>query len=59
MQMPTSENTKCVGCPCHLAHLCAGKGAKELLVNVEDCVYILSLSQESKMKKTAKGVHEL
>ena len=27
-----------VGCPCHLAHLCAGKGAKELSVNVEDFV---------------------
>ena len=26
------------GCPCHLAHLCAGKGAKELSVNVEDFV---------------------
>ena len=36
--MPTSENTKCVGCACHLAHLCAGKGAKELPVNVEDFV---------------------
>ena len=27
-----------VGCPCHLAHLCAGKGAKELSVNVEDFI---------------------
>ena len=27
-----------VGCPCHLAHLCAGKGATELSVNVEDFV---------------------
>ena len=27
-----------VGCPCHLAHLCAGKGAKEHSVNVEDFV---------------------
>ena len=27
-----------VGCPCHLAHLCAGKGAKELSVNIEDFV---------------------
>ena len=24
--------------PCHLAHLCAGKGAKELAVNIEDFV---------------------
>ena len=27
-----------VGCPCHLEHLCAVKGAKELSVNVEDFV---------------------
>ena len=27
-----------VGCPHHLAHLCAGKGAKQLSVNVEDFV---------------------
>ena len=27
-----------VGCPCHLAHLCAGKEVKELSVNVEDFV---------------------
>ena len=27
-----------VGCSYHLAHLCAGKGAKELSVNVEDFV---------------------
>ena len=27
-----------VGWPCHLAHLSAGKGAKELSVNVEDFV---------------------
>ena len=26
------------GCPCHLAHLCTRKGAKELTVNVEDFV---------------------
>ena len=25
-----------VGCPCHLAHLRAGKGEKELSVNIED-----------------------
>ena len=25
-----------VGCPCHLAHFYAGKGAKKLSVNVED-----------------------
>ena len=27
-----------VVCPCHLAHLCAGKGAKDLAVNIEDFV---------------------
>ena len=27
-----------VGCPCHLAHLCAGKEPKELSVNVEGFV---------------------
>ena len=27
-----------VSCHCHLAHLCAGKGAKELSVNIEDFV---------------------
>ena len=27
-----------VGCPCHLAHVCAAKGAKELAVNVKDFV---------------------
>ena len=38
MQLPNSENTNCVGCLCHLAHLCFGKGAKELPVNIEDFV---------------------
>ena len=33
-----NQKTFDVGCPCHLAHLCAGKGAKELSVNVEDFV---------------------
>ena len=27
-----------IGCPCHLAHFCAGKGTKEISVNVEDFV---------------------
>ena len=27
-----------VGCPCHLAHFCSGKGAKELSLNVENFV---------------------
>ena len=27
-----------VGCPCHLAHLCAEKGAKELSPNLEDMI---------------------
>ena len=27
-----------IGCPCHVAHFCAGKGAKEISVNVEDFV---------------------
>ena len=26
------------GCPCHLAHFCAGRGVKELSVNVENFV---------------------
>ena len=33
-----NQKTFDVGCPYHLAHLCAGKGAKELSVNVEDFV---------------------
>ena len=33
-----NQKTFDVGCPCHLAHLCAGKGGKELSVNVEDFV---------------------
>ena len=32
------QKTFDVGCPCHLAHLCAGKGACQLSVNVEDFV---------------------
>ena len=31
-----NQKTFDVGCPYHLAHLCAGKRAKELSVNVED-----------------------
>ena len=27
-----------IGYPCHLAHFCAGKGTKEISVNVEDFV---------------------
>ena len=27
-----------VGCPCHLAHICAGKGARQFSVNSEDIV---------------------
>ena len=27
-----------VGCACHLAHLCDGKGAKELSVNFKDFI---------------------
>ena len=34
----TLENKKCVGYPFHLAHLFAGKRAKELPVNVEDFI---------------------
>ena len=33
-----------VGCPCHLAHLCAGNGAKELSVNVEDFVIFFTIT---------------
>ena len=31
-----SQNIFDVGCPCNLAHLRAGKGEKELCVNIED-----------------------
>ena len=50
-----------VGCPYHLAHLCAGKGAKEHSVNVEDFVigiYYHFRSSE-KRKEAANGVQEL
>ena len=29
-----------VGCPCHVAHLCAEKGATELSVKLEDTIDI-------------------
>ena len=41
-KIPSSQGDQKIfdvgGCPCNLAHLCAGKGAKELSVNVEDFV---------------------
>ena len=50
-----------VGCPCDLAHLWAGKGAKELSVNVECMLltYTISFAGVQNEKRTDKGVHEL
>ena len=48
-----------VGCPCHLAQLCAGKGAKELPANVEDFVICIITFAGVQNEKTAKEVHEL
>ena len=33
-----------VGCPCHLAHLFAGKGAKEPSVNIEDLLLTYTIT---------------
>ena len=46
-----------VGCFCHLAHLYAGKGDKELSVNVENDIYH-TFRRCAKLKKQL-GVHEL
>ena len=43
-----------VGCPCHLAHLCAGKGAKELSVNVEDFVIDIYYHFRRSVKRKAQ-----
>ena len=41
-----------LGCPCHLAHMCAGKGAKEFSVNVKeffiDKYYLFCRSEKQK-----------
>ena len=49
-----------VGCSCHLAHLCAGKGDKELSVNAENFVIDIyhNFCRSAKHKKQV-GVHEL
>ena len=42
-----------VGCPCHLAHLCAEKGTKELSLNLEDMIIdIYYLHRSVKRKST-------
>ena len=43
----------CIGCPCHLVHLCARKGAKELSVNVEHFVIDIyhNFGRSAKLKK--------
>ena len=43
-----------IGCPCHLVHLCAGKGAKELSVNVEDFVIDFYYHFRRSAKRKAK-----
>ena len=49
-----------VGCLCHLAHLCAGKGDNKLSVNVENFVIdIYHNSRRSAKLKKQLGVHEL
>ena len=44
-----------VGCPCHVAHLCAGKEDKELSVNIEKFVIDIyhNFSQKCKTEKAA------
>ena len=49
-----NQKTFHVGCPCHLAHLCAGKGAKELSVNVEDFVIDLYYHFRRSAKRKAQ-----
>ena len=49
-----NQKTFDVGCPCHLAHLCAGKGAKELSVNVEDFVIDLYYHFRRSAKRKAQ-----
>ena len=47
------QKTFDISCPCHLAHLCAGKEAKELSVNVEDFVIDVyyNFRRSAKLKK--------
>jgi hypothetical protein len=47
------QNVFDVGCPCHLAHLCAGKGAKELSVNIEDFVIDIYYNFRRSVKRKA------
>ena len=49
------ENMFDVGCLCHLAHLCAGKRAKELSVNVED--FVIDIYHH--FRRSAKGKQQL
>ena len=49
-----NQKTFDVGCPCHLAHVCAGKGAKELSVNVEDFVIDFYYHFRRSAKRKAK-----
>ena len=49
-----NQKTFDVGCPCHLAHVCAGKGAKELSVNVEDFVIDLYYHFRRSAKRKAQ-----
>ena len=48
-----------VGCPCHLAHFCAGKGDNKLSVNIENFVIDIyhNFSRSEKLKKQL-GAHE-
>ena len=42
-----------VGCPCHLAHICVGKGARQFSVYIEDFVIdIFSHFQQSAKRKS-------
>ena len=49
-----NQKTFDVGCPCHLAHVCAGKGAKELSFNVEDFVIDLYYHFRRSAKRKAQ-----
>ena len=49
-----NQKTFDVGCPCHLAHVCAGKGTKELSVNVEDFVIDLYYHFRRSAKRKAQ-----
>ena len=49
-----NQKTFDVGYPCHLAHVCAGKGTKELSVNVEDFVIDLYYHFRRSAKRKAQ-----